>query len=113
MSPIPLEDLKRGRFPAARPGSNPERVLAFLREHPTEAWRAVEIAAALDIEQHTLGAVLRRLAARGYVGKKEEYWFALDEEETATLQMALAVNRYANEKLGPEDPADWPSIDRE
>lgn len=114
MSPVPLDSLRRGHVvEAPKPGSHPARVYAFLEGHRAEAWRAHEVAAALDVDQHTIGAALRRLRARGLVDKEGPYWFALSEQESAQLQAANLATRDANERLGPEDPARWAHLDHE
>lgn len=87
--------------------SNPERVMKFIRAAPGQAWRAVEIADALGIEIHTLGAVLRRLLQRGLLDKQGVYWFRPTELDGAKLAMVNAITKELNERLGPEDPDDW------
>jgi hypothetical protein len=112
MSPISVDELHRrnGKVRLPRPGTNPDRVLDFLRDHIDEAWRGSELSANLDIEIHTLGSVLRRLRARGLIDVKDEHWYALEDDEIAKLQGGILTTRLANEKLGPEDLDDWPSI---
>lgn len=112
MSPVPLESLRRGTPPGTpRPGSQLASTLAFLLKHHDKAWRAHELAEELDTTQHTMGAALRRLRARGLVDKQGPYWFALSERESAQLQAALATTRAANERLGVEDPDDWAHLE--
>ncbi len=102
-----VETLLKGAR-ASHPGdSNPARVMRFIRATPGEAWRAVEIADALGIEVHTLGAVLRRLLQRGLLDKQGVYWFQPTELEGARLAMIHATTQDLNERLGPEDPDDW------
>lgn len=104
--PVPVDALLRGEAPTA--SGNPGRVLKVLRKEPRMAWRAVELASKMKVDQHTLGAVLRRLRVRGLVDKKEEYWFVPTEQDAARLSMLHALTRDLNQRLGPEDPADWP-----
>ncbi|HVL47177.1 MAG TPA: helix-turn-helix domain-containing protein [Candidatus Thermoplasmatota archaeon] len=113
MSPVPIDALERGVAELPRPGSNPARVLAFLMARPKEAWRAHEIAAALDVEPHTLGAALRRLRARGLVAKKGVHWHALGARERATLAAALALTRDLDRRLGRERRKDWAELPHE
>jgi len=111
MSPVPVDLLRSGRLAhRPEPESHPGRVLAFLQKHADKAWRAAEVAKALRTDQYTIGAALRRLRGRGLIDKEGPYWFALSERESAQLQMALAVTRAANERWGPEDPADWADL---
>ena len=107
MSPIAVDALLRG---TADDGSNPSRVLGLLRAQPDQAWRAIEIAEALDIEQHTLGAVLRRLRTRGLVDKRGAYWFVPSPRDQARLMALHAVTHELNARLGPEDPDQWPRV---
>lgn len=102
-----VDALLRGGRATNAEDPNPTRVLAFLRANPSEAWTAKEISDALDIQIHTLGAVLRRLRSRGLVDKQGTYWFIPTEIEGAKLTMMHAVTQDANERLGVEDPADW------
>lgn len=115
MAPLPLEDLKArqksGRLP--RPGTQTEAVLAFLRTHEKEGWRAAELSDELGMDPQTLGSLLRRLRARGLVDQIEEHWFALDDREVARRQAILLTTRLANEKWGPENPAEWASLSQE
>lgn len=112
---MPLRDLRKRpsevRHP--RPGSHLESALEFLRAHPKDGWRAVELSKRLDIDEHTLGAALRRLRQRGLVDKIDEHWFALPDNEVAKIVAMRLTTRLANEKLGPEDPADWPEVSQE
>ncbi|MHB8587113.1 MAG: MarR family transcriptional regulator [Thermoplasmatota archaeon] len=111
MSPIPLDALEEvASAGLPRPGSYPSRVLAFLAEHSREAWRAHEIAAALDVEEHTLGAALRRLHSRGLIEKKGHFWHALDEKDAGKLFAAIALTRELNERLGRENRRDWARV---
>lgn len=115
MSPMPVEKL-RGRVTGARlprPGTNPERVLDFLRADEGQGWRAVELSATLEMDPNTIGSVLRRLRSRGLVDMIDEHWFALADDEIAKRHAMLITTRLANEKLGPEDPDDWPTIPQE
>lgn len=104
---------RSGKVRPPRPGSNPDRVLAFLHKHIDEAWRASELSANLDIEIHTLGSALRRLRLRGLIDVKDEHWYALEDDEMAKRQAYLLTTKLANEKWGPERREDWPIIERE
>jgi hypothetical protein len=65
------------------------------------------------MDLHTLGSVLRRLRARALIDQIDAHWFALDDADIAKLHGMRLTTRLANEKWGPEDPADWPLIERE
>ena len=105
--PIAVETLLKGARASDVGDSNPARVMSFIRATPGEAWRSVEIADALGIEIHTLGAVLRRLLQRGLLDKQGLYWFQPTELEGAKLATTHATTQDLNERLGPENPDDW------
>lgn len=108
MSPVSLDALRHGRVvESPKRETHLARALAFLRKHPDDAWRATELAHELGTDAHTIGATLRRLRARGFIDKKGPYWFALSDPDAAKLRVLLAATIEANERLGPEDPADW------
>lgn len=113
--PVSLDDLLHQppglRAPA--PDSLPDLALKFLREHPKEAWRAMEIAAELDVEQTTLSPALTRLRRKGLIENKDGYWYALPDEEIAKRVGMMMTARLANEKWGAEDPNDWPTVARD
>lgn len=106
--PLPLANLLQGATGAAGAPTNTTRVRAFLASQPDQAWRAVEVSDALGIDIHTLGAVLRRLLARGLVSRQGAYWFAASERDGARLAALHAITHDLNQRLGLEDPADWP-----
>lgn len=109
--PVGLDQL-RGNA-GLREGGDPHRVLELLRSTPDEAWRPVEISDELGIDQRTLSPTLTRLARRGLIASEKGHWYALDDAEVAKRQAMLLGNRMANERLGKEDPNDWPRIRRE
>lgn len=115
MSPMSLRNLRERQLEVRhpRPGTHLERALKFLRAHPKDGWRAVELSKRLDIDEHTLGAALRRLRQRGLVDKIDEHWFALPDNEVAKIVAMRMTTRLANEKWGTEDPADWPEVRQE
>src|SRR5687768_7668891 len=106
--PLPVASLLRGAHGAAGADNNAGKVVAFLRAQPDQAWRAIEVSEALGIEIHTLGAVLRRLLSRGLLDKQGAYWFIPTPRDSARLAAVHAVTRDLNERLGIEDPRDWP-----
>ena len=115
MSPVSVKELRarRANEGLPRPGTNPERVLGFLRGHRDQGWRAVELSANLGIEPNTLGSVCRRLRQKGLIDMIDEHWFALEDREVAKRQAMRFGTRLANEKLGPEDARDWPTVPRD
>lgn len=113
--PVPLDDLlhQPHGLRAPTPDSLPDLALKFLREHPKEAWRAMEIAAELGVEQTTLSPALTRLRRKGLVENKDSYWYALPDDEIAKRVGMMVTTRLANEKWGVEDPNDWPTVARD
>ena len=109
--PVPLKQLREGT--GLRDDANPQLVLALLRSTPEEAWRPVEISQKLDIDQRTLSPLLTRLARKGLVENEKGHWYALNDRQVAKRQAMILGNRSANERLGTEDPNDWPRIPRE
>lgn len=108
--PTPLKELRRG--PSLRDDGTPIRVLTLLRSTPDEAWRPVEISERLEIDQRTLSPTLTRLARKGLIKNEKGHWYALSDREVAKRQAMAMGNRMANERLGKEDPNDWPRIAR-
>lgn len=113
--PVSLDELLRlpQGLRAPVPDSLPDLALRFLREHPKEAWRAMEIAAALSVEQTTLSPALTRLRRKGLVENKDGYWYALSDKEVAKRVGMMMTTRLANEKWGAENPNDWPTVARD
>lgn len=109
--PVPLKQLRGSA--GLRSGADPQRVLELLRSTPDEAWRPVEISEKLGIDQRTLSPTLTRLARRGLIDSEMGHWYALDDAQVAKRQAMRLGNRMANERLGKEDPNDWPRIPRE
>lgn len=113
--PVSVDDLLRRPHGvrAPSPESLGDRALSFLRDHADEAWRPMEIAAKLRVEQTTLSPALTRLRRKGLIESKDGYWYALPDEEVAKRAGMLTTTLLANEKWGAEDPEDWPTVARE
>lgn len=109
--PVTVKDLLAGKVePSLRADQRPALVLAHLREHPEHAFTAVELAKLFETDHRTLRSVLTRLHSRGVIDKKGDYWFALSDEDTATKRAFLRTARDLDERLGKEDPNDWPTV---
>ena len=67
---------------------------------------------ALGVDQHTLGATLRRLRARGLLDKQGAYWFVPTARDGARLAGLYGLTRSLNERLGPEKRSDWPRMQK-
>lgn len=107
--PVMVRDLLSGKVEAGlRRDQRPAQVLDFLRKRRDEAFSAAELAEEFETDHRTLRAVLARLAQRGLLDKKGEYWFALPPEEAASKRAFLQHARGLDEKHGREDKRDWP-----
>lgn len=107
--PVMVKDLLSGKVePSLRADQRPAQVLGFLRERAEEAFTAAELAEEFGTDHRTLRAVLARLAQRGLVDKKGDYWFALAQEPAASKRAFLQHARELDDKHGPEDKDDWP-----
>jgi DNA-binding GntR family transcriptional regulator len=85
-------------------------VFEHLRGHPDHAYTAAELAKEFDTDHRTMRAVLARLADRGLIDKKGDYWFALSDEAAAAKRAFLRMSRELDERHGREDPSDWPAV---
>lgn len=109
--PVAVKDLLTGTVePALRADQRPALVLEFLRKHSDHAYSAAEVGKEFDTDHRTMRTVLARLANRGLIGKKGDYWFALSEEDAATKHAFLRTSRDLDERHGKEDPNDWPAV---
>jgi DNA-binding IclR family transcriptional regulator len=109
--PVAVKDLLAGKVePTLRSDQRPALVLAHLRDHQDHAFTAGELAKHFETDHRTLRSVLARLHARGVVDKKGDYWFALSDEDAATKRAFLRTSRDLDERLGKEDPNDWPNV---
>jgi DNA-binding transcriptional ArsR family regulator len=111
--PIALKDLRGRREEPVRDGSVASRALALLRSRMGVAWRPVEIAEELDVDQRTVSPALTRLRRRGLIEREKGHWYALEDREVAKRAATLVANRGANAKWGKENPADWPEARRD
>lgn len=63
------------------PGTNADRILSFLREHPDKAFTQSEIAAQTEVKSGSVGPTLVRLRERGRVDHRGTYWRVSDHDE--------------------------------
>ena len=90
--------------------STPDQVLGFLALNEDHAFKAVEIARRLELDEGTVSTALTRLKERQLVEHKGTYW-AITADETR-LQSQAGYSRATalfNEQLGDEDKAAWES----
>ncbi len=111
--PVAVDDLFSGRVePSLRPEQRPAQVLAYLRARVELAFSAAELGKEFDTDHRTMRSVLARLHSRGLIDKKGDYWFALSDENAAAKRAFLAASRDLDERLGREDPNDWPGVEQ-
>lgn len=109
--PVAVKDLLAGNVePTLRADQRPALILAHLRQHVDHAFTAGELAKLFKTDHRTLRSVLARLHTRGVIDKKGDYWFALGDEAAAAKRAFLRASRELDERLGKEDPNDWPSV---
>ncbi|RZH66310.1 MarR family transcriptional regulator [Natrinema altunense] len=87
--------------------TNAEEILSFLAASPEQAFTPKEIHEATDVARGSVGVVLSRLADRGLVRHRGEYWAVADDDDLETTLSAMATARVATDRLGPEDPDEW------
>lgn len=108
--PVAIKDLLAGKVePSLRADQRPAQVLRFLRRRADHAFTATELAKEFDTDHRTLRSVLARLHSRGLIDKKGDHWFVLGDEAAAAKRAFLRASRELDERLGKEDPSDWPT----
>jgi DNA-binding IclR family transcriptional regulator len=89
--------------------TNAERILGFLAANDDQAYTPKEVHEATGVARGSVGVVLSRLADRGLVRHRGDYWAVDPEAEVGTTLSALATSRAATDRFGPEDPEEWGS----
>jgi hypothetical protein len=87
------------------PGSNAERLLRFLLEHPETGFTPSELAEETGIPTGSVGPTLQRLHDRELVRHREPYWAIADDDRVAAYEGMLRGMAAL-----PEDDA-WAEID--
>lgn len=87
--------------------TNAERVVRFLLENQTKAYRASEIVAETGVDENSIHPVLKRLRERGVVRHKEPYWAIGDPEAVRQSFVHSSTASFLDEKLGPESREEW------
>ena len=88
-------------------GSNAQRVLTFLSEHPETAFRQNELIDGTDVKAGSIGPVLARLEERGLVRHKGKYWTLGDNERLASYAAMAHTFAAAEERFPNEDMKEW------
>lgn len=87
--------------------TNAERVVRFLTRNRDKAYKAIEIAAATDINENSIHPVLNRLEDRGLVRHREPYWAIGDLEKVREAMLFSSTSRFLEETLGSESREEW------
>lgn len=114
--PIDIERFEEDAEESLRAGgqTNAERILRFLSSNPEQAYTPKEIHEATTVARGSVGVVLSRLADRGLVRHRGDYWAIVTDADIDTTLSALGTARAATERLGGEDPEEWgPGVDPE
>jgi DNA-binding IclR family transcriptional regulator len=107
--PIDIDRFEEGSDEELRAGgrTNAEEILAFLANNPDKAYAPKEIHEATGVARGSVGVVLSRLADRGLVRHRGDYWAIGEAEGVETTLSAMATARAATDRFGPEDPEEW------
>lgn len=87
--------------------TNAEQILSFLAESPDRAFTPSEIHESTGVARGSVGVVLSRLADRGLVRHRGDYWAIADDAGVDTTLSAMATARAATDRLGEENPEEW------
>ena len=93
--------------------TNAERVVEFLARNRDKAYRAIEIAEATGVNEHSIHPVLNRLEERGLVRHREPYWAIGDLEAVRDARLFGSTAEFLDDELGPESRGEWLTAARE
>ncbi|WP_225332700.1 helix-turn-helix transcriptional regulator [Halomicrobium urmianum] len=83
------------------PGTNADRIIEFLRQHPDKAFTQSEIADETGVKSGSVGPTLVRLRERGRVDHRGKYWRVSDHDRSVND----AVGHAADDEM--PSMADW------
>jgi DNA-binding IclR family transcriptional regulator len=89
------------------PGTNAHDILAFLREHPEQAFTQSEIVEATDVARGSVGPTLVRLREQGRVDHRGTYWRYSDHEQSLDAAAEHASATAASHETEPLDYESW------
>lgn len=87
--------------------TNAERVVRFLVENRDKAYKAIEIAEAVDVDRNSIHPVLSRLEERGLVRHREPYWAVGDIEDVRDAMVFSSTATFLDETVGSESREEW------
>lgn len=89
--------------------TNGRQILEFLADHPEKGYRPGELAKELDMPRGSVGTTLRRLAARGFLRHKGEYWAidpkGFDTAAARSIGLAAVADQFQGDHY--DDNPDW------
>ena len=104
--PIHIDEFESDAVTTER--SVPERVVGFLATNREHAFSRSEIAAAVDADPNTVSTALSRLASRGLVRHRGEYWALTDDLDRVRAVYDLhAASVALDEEDGGVDADAW------
>lgn len=88
-------------------GSNAQRILTFLSEHPETAFRQHEIIDGTDVTTGSVGPVLSHLEKRDLVRHKGKYWTLGDDDRLASYAAMAHTFATGADRFPEEDMDEW------
>jgi predicted transcriptional regulator len=88
-------------------GSNAQRVLTFLSEHPETAFRQNELIDEIGVKSGSIGPVLARLEERGLVRHKGKYWTLGQDDRLASYTAMAHTFATVEDRFPDEDMDEW------
>lgn len=89
------------------PGTNADRILAFLDRNHEQAFTQGEIAEATDVTRGSVGPTLVRLRERGRVDHRGTYWRISDHERSMDQGANHANDIARSHEEDPFEYDDW------
>lgn len=87
--------------------TNAERVVQFLAHNSDKAYKAVEIAREVNVNENSIHPVLNRLESRGLVRHREPYWAIGDLDAVRDAFVFSSTAGTLDRKLGEESRDEW------
>lgn len=87
--------------------TNATEILSFLAANADSAYTPKEIHEATGVARGSVGVVLSRLADRGLVRHRGDYWAVAEDADAGKTLTALRAAETVTDRLGPEDPEEW------
>jgi predicted transcriptional regulator len=88
-------------------GTNAHEIMAFLLNHPDEAFRRSELIEQTEVKEGSIGPTLQRLRERGLVRHRQNYWTLGHEEQLGQVAGLTSTFEAINRHYEPETREDW------